>query len=109
MNSLVVPVNNILTTDRVTGLDDYSDLDSIIQELEVRIAQMNPDKHADPNMYGPTRYWNTTQQPGNGDTGAAVNTSPLARANSRRAMLPGTANWRRRLSRLTCSWSSFTS
>ncbi len=52
---LVVPVNNILTTDRVTGLDDYSDLDSIIQELEVRVAQISRilDKHADPNMYGP--------------------------------------------------------
>jgi hypothetical protein len=52
---LVVPVNNILTTDRVTGLDDYSDLDSIIQELETRIAQISRilDKHADPNMYGP--------------------------------------------------------
>lgn len=52
---LVVPVNNILTTDRVTGLDDYSDLDSIIQEIEVRIAQISRilDKHADPNMFGP--------------------------------------------------------
>lgn len=52
---LVVPVNNILTTDRMTGLDDYSDLDSIIQELETRIAQISRilDKHADPNMYGP--------------------------------------------------------
>ncbi len=52
---LVVPVNNILTTDRVTGLDDYYDLDSIIQELEVRVAQISRilDKHADPNMYGP--------------------------------------------------------
>ena len=52
---LIVPVNNVLTTDRVTGLDDYSDLDSIIQELETRIAQISRilDKHADPNMYGP--------------------------------------------------------
>ena len=52
---LVVPVNNVLTTDRVTGLDDYSDLDSIIQELEVRVAQISRilDKHADPSMYGP--------------------------------------------------------
>ena len=52
---LVVPVNNILTTDRITGLDDYSDLDAIIQELEVRTAQISRilDKHADPNMYGP--------------------------------------------------------
>lgn len=52
---LVIPVNNILTTDRVTGLDDYSDLDSIIQELEIRVAQISRilDKHSDPNMYGP--------------------------------------------------------
>ncbi len=52
---LIVPVNNVLTTDRITGLDDYSDLDSIIQELEVRAAQISRilDKHADPNMYGP--------------------------------------------------------
>ncbi len=52
---LIVPVNNVLTTDRVTGLDDYIDLDSIIQELEIRIGQISRilDKHADPNMYGP--------------------------------------------------------
>lgn len=52
---LVIPVNNILTSDRVIGLDDYSDLDSIIQELEIRVAQISRilDKHADPNMYGP--------------------------------------------------------
>ena len=31
----------ILTTDRVTGLDDYGDLDSIIQELEIRVAQIS--------------------------------------------------------------------
>lgn len=52
---LLVPVNNVLTTDRVTGLDDYRDLDSIIQELETRVGQISKilDKHADPNMYGP--------------------------------------------------------
>ncbi|AVX31812.1 Phage portal protein, SPP1 Gp6-like [Carboxydocella thermautotrophica] len=52
---LIVPTNNILTSDRVTGMDDYSDLDSIIQELEIRVAQISRilDKHADPNMYGP--------------------------------------------------------
>lgn len=52
---LVVPVHNLIASDRVYGLDDYSDLDSIIQELEVRVAQISRilDKHADPNMYGP--------------------------------------------------------
>jgi len=64
---LIVPVNNIITTDRVTGLDDYSDLDSIIQELDVRVAQISRilDKHADPNMYGPDsalEYNNATGQ-----------------------------------------------
>lgn len=53
---LVVPVHNILTSDRVYGQDDYSDLDSIIQELEIRIAQISRilDKHADPHMAGPS-------------------------------------------------------
>ncbi|HHW26241.1 MAG TPA: phage portal protein [Firmicutes bacterium] len=52
---LVVPVYNLSTSDRLTGLDDYSDLDSVIQELEIRIAQISRilDKHADPNLVGP--------------------------------------------------------
>lgn len=54
---LIIPVNNLVTTDRLMGLDDYSDLDSIIQELEIRAAQISRilDKHADPNMYGSDR------------------------------------------------------
>lgn len=56
---LVVPVYNLSTSDRLTGLDDYSDLDSIVQELEIRVAQISRilDKHADPNMYGPSSAW----------------------------------------------------
>jgi len=56
---LVIPVYNLSTADRLTGLDDYSDLDSILQELEIRIAQISRilDKHADPNMYGPSSAW----------------------------------------------------
>jgi len=52
---LVVQVSNLITTDRATGFDDYSDLDGIIQELEIRVAQISRilDKHSDPNMYGP--------------------------------------------------------
>lgn len=52
---LVVPVFNLSTSERLTGLDDYSDLDSIVQELEIRVAQISRilDKHADPNMAGP--------------------------------------------------------
>jgi hypothetical protein len=56
---LVIPVYNLSTSDRLTGLDDYSDLDSVVQELEIRIAQISRilDKHADPNMYGPSSAW----------------------------------------------------
>ena len=52
----IVPIHNILTSDRVYGIDDYSDLDSIISELEVRISQISKilDKHAEPSVEGPS-------------------------------------------------------
>src|SRR5690606_27291875 len=45
---LIVPVNNVVTTDRVTGLDGYSDIKGILRELENRIAQIGRilNKHA---------------------------------------------------------------
>lgn len=51
---LIRPVHNLSATDNPFGADDYSDLDSIIAEVEVRIAQISRilDKHSDPNMYG---------------------------------------------------------
>lgn len=51
---LIIPVSNVVTSDDVFGDDDYTDLDSIIQEMEIRIAQISRilDKHSDPNMYG---------------------------------------------------------
>lgn len=52
---LVVPCYNLRTSNRLTGMDDYDDLGSIISELEVRVGQIARilDKHSDPNMYGP--------------------------------------------------------
>lgn len=52
---LVLQVSNLLTSEDVTGYDDYTDLETIIQEMEVRLGQISRilDKHADPNMYGP--------------------------------------------------------
>ena len=52
---LLVPVHNLLTSDRVYGIDDYADLDSIISEIEVRISQISKilDKHAEPSVQGP--------------------------------------------------------
>lgn len=52
----VVPVHNLLTSDKVYGIDDYTDLDSIISEIEVRISQISKilDKHAEPSVEGPS-------------------------------------------------------
>lgn len=51
---LIIPINNVVTSDDIYGDDDYTDLDSIVQEMEIRIAQISRilDKHSDPNMYG---------------------------------------------------------
>lgn len=51
---LVVHAPGMRTADRLHGVDDYSELESIVQEMEVRLAQISRilDKHADPNVYG---------------------------------------------------------
>ena len=51
----VIQVPNLITSDRVTGLDDYTDIDSLVSELEVRISQIARilDKHAAPSVQGP--------------------------------------------------------
>ncbi len=52
----IIPVHNLLTSDRTYGIDDYSDVDSIISEIEVRLSQISKilDKHAEPSMQGPS-------------------------------------------------------
>ena len=51
----IIPIANLSTSDNVYGLDDYDDMTSIFQELEVRFSQLARvlDRHADPKMYGP--------------------------------------------------------
>lgn len=51
----IIQVSNVITSDRSTGLDDYTDVDSIIAELIVRVGQVARilDKHASPSMQGP--------------------------------------------------------
>jgi len=53
---LIVRVSNLITSEDVTGNDDYTDIDSIIQEIEIRFSQISRilDKHSDPNMCGPS-------------------------------------------------------
>lgn len=52
---LVVNIPNLELDDSVYGQDDYSEADTLFQELDVRLAQISRilDKHTDPNMYGP--------------------------------------------------------
>ena len=51
----VLPVHNVMTSDRVFGIDDFADIDSIVAEVEVRMAQISRilDKHSSPTMTGP--------------------------------------------------------
>lgn len=51
----VYRIPNLLTSDRVYGLDDYEPIDSIVSELIVRISQVSKvlDKFASPSMTGP--------------------------------------------------------
>lgn len=51
----VFRVPNVLTSDRVFGLDDYQSVDSIVSEIMVRASQISRvlDKHANPSMSGP--------------------------------------------------------
>jgi hypothetical protein len=51
----VLRVANVLTSDRIYGIDDYQSIDSIISELIVRVTQISKilDVHANPSMSGP--------------------------------------------------------
>lgn len=50
----IIHVPNLQTTDTIYGHDDYTDVDSIISEILVRIGQISRilDKHASPSMQG---------------------------------------------------------
>jgi hypothetical protein len=51
----IVRVANVSTSDSIYGFDDYTDIDSIVAELIVRVGQIDRilDKHASPSMQGP--------------------------------------------------------
>ena len=51
----VYRISNIITSDRLFGIDDYRSVDSLVSELMVRISQISKvlDKFAQPSMTGP--------------------------------------------------------
>lgn len=52
----VIQVPNVITSDRVYGINDYDDISSLVSELEVRVSQVARilDKHAAPSVQGPS-------------------------------------------------------
>lgn len=50
----VIQVSNVKTTDSIYGYDDYTDIDSIVSEILVRVAQISRilDKHSSPSVQG---------------------------------------------------------
>jgi len=51
----VIPIHNTTSSDSPWGVDDYRDMDSLLCELEISLAQMSRilDRHANPSMQGP--------------------------------------------------------
>lgn len=51
----LLPVQNIATSESYFGGDDFASIDSIVSEIEVRMAQISKilDKHAAPTITGP--------------------------------------------------------
>lgn len=51
----IIPLSNMTTSDSIYGISDYEDVDSIICEIEIRVAQISKilDKHADPSVIIP--------------------------------------------------------
>lgn len=62
----VVHIANLRVSDSIYGVDDYDDLTSVMQEIEVRFAQIARvlDRHADPKMYGPEDTIGTDENTG---------------------------------------------
>jgi len=52
---LIIPIFNLQTSDNPFGQSDYEDINSLIEQLELRICQITRilNKHSDPNMAGP--------------------------------------------------------
>lgn len=61
----IIPVHNLRPSDQVHGIDDYNDIQSLVSELEVRLAQISRvlDRHSDPTMQGPAEALTTFIDP----------------------------------------------
>lgn len=76
----VFNLRSFATSDSVYGYDDYMPLDSLLSEIMVRVGQISCilDKHADPNITGPTSMLSLNPDTGEYylETGKFFATSP---------------------------------
>ena len=51
----VVPTHGVTTSDTIFGIDDYTDIINLIDELQIRLEKIASvlDKHSDPSLSGP--------------------------------------------------------
>ena len=64
--SLIFHVPNLQIDDRLFGIDDYSEADSLFTELDTRLSQIAKilDNHSSPNMSGPRKNTELDAQTG---------------------------------------------
>lgn len=63
----IVPTHGVTTSDTIFGIDDYTDIINLIDELQIRMEKIAAviDKHSDPSMSGPAEA--LTYDPETGD------------------------------------------
>ena len=51
----VIPIQNVVPSDTIFGTDDFTDVNALTEELEIRLEQIAKilDKHANPTLAGP--------------------------------------------------------
>lgn len=87
----VIDIQNAAESDELFGRDDYTDISSIVKELELRYAQICriEDKFADPWMYGPPIE---EQDPRDGDYKVTGGSRYIALTDKEQAV-PGMIVW----------------
>lgn len=76
---LVQHAPGLRASGRLFGMDDYGGILGLLQEMEVRLAQISRilDEHADPNMYGPASALTTDPLTGEVSYAAGGNFFPM--------------------------------
>lgn len=92
---LIVPVHNLRTSDKLFGKDDYQAMDSIVNEMEVRLSQEARiyDKHTDPNIAVPEEMFETNPDGSWSVNIRGGNAFPITGAEGGAARVPQYITW----------------